>query len=250
LLLLTLLILHSTYLIDLSSQAVYEMIITVEFPGGRMGYRKEGSMSRLVSRETFVMRRNVTIRLLITTLILILPALSLTARADFFQYTDRDGTVVMVDDESKIPRKYRKQTRTTKAGSVGESKNTAVMVKNNQVLVPVRLSYRNTIVDAWLLLDTGATSTVISTSLADRLGIKPAGTQQRLAQVADGRVVQTFRTRVDYMAVGPKMKHNAEVSIVPSNGPDMGFDGLLGMNFLGDFPHRLDMNSQLIEWQQ
>ena len=63
-------------------------------------------------------------------------------------------------------------------------------------------------------------------------------------------MVQTFRTHVDYMAVGPKMKHNAEVSIMPSNSPGMGFDGLLGMNFLGDFPYHLDMNSQTIEWRQ
>jgi predicted aspartyl protease len=188
-------------------------------------------------------------RLLIAILTLILTGISLTARADFFQYTDRDGTVVMVDDESKIPKKFRKQTRTTRADTGGASKTTAVMVKNNQVIVPVRFSYRNTTVDAWLLLDTGATTTTISTDLADRLGIKPGSTQRRLAQVADGRVVQTFRTRVDHMAVGPKMKHSAEVSIVPSNGPDMGFDGLLGMNFLGDFPYRLDLNGQLIEWQ-
>jgi hypothetical protein len=52
------------------------------------------------------------------------------------------------------------------------------------------------------------------------------------------------------MAVGPKMKLNAEVTILPSNGPAMGFDGLLGMNFLGDFPHRMDMNTHVIEWQQ
>jgi predicted aspartyl protease len=193
---------------------------------------------------------NVKIRLFATIVMLILPAFSLTARADFFQYTDQDGTVVMVDDESKIPKKFRKQTKTTKADPGGGSNTTAVRVRNHQVLVPVRFSYRNTTVDAWLLLDTGATTTMISASLANRLGIKPASTQQHLSQVADGRVVQTFRTRVDFMAVGPKIKQSAEVSIMPSNGPDMGFDGLLGMNFLGDFPYHLDMNSEIIEWRQ
>ena len=77
-------------------------------------------------------------------LILSLQALSLTAQADFFQYTDQNGTVVMVDDESKIPNKYRKQTRTTKADSVSTSKTTSVRVKNNnQVFVPVSISYRD-----------------------------------------------------------------------------------------------------------
>ena len=183
-------------------------------------------------------------------LILSLPALPPTARADFFQYTDQAGTVVMVDDESKIPAKYRKKTRTTKAGPAGESKSTSVrLIKGNQALVPVRLSYRNTTVDAWLLLDTGATVTMISSGLADRLGIHPASTESRLSQVADGRVVQTFRTRVDYLAVGPKLKYNAEVAILPTDGPAMGFDGLLGMNFLGEFRYHLDVNNQTIEWQ-
>ena len=191
-------------------------------------------------------------RLFIITLSLMLslPVLSRTARADFFQYTDQSGTVVMVDDESKVPAKYRKKTRTTKAGPAGESKSTSVRLsRGNQALVPVRLSYRNTTVDAWLMLDTGATVTMISSGLADRLGIKPDSTESRLAQVADGRVVQTFRTRVDSLAVGPKLKYNAEVAIMPSDGPAMGFDGLLGMNFLGDYRYHLDVNSQTIEWQ-
>jgi len=189
-------------------------------------------------------------KLLTTLIIMILSAFSRTAWADFFQYTDQNGTVVMVDDESKIPQKYRKQTKTTKIDPNNGSRTTAVKVNNNQVLVPVRFNYHDTTVDAWLLLDTGASTTLISASLADRLGIKTASTQSSMSQVADGRVVKTFRTLVDYLAVGPKMKPNAEVSIMSSNGSELAFDGLLGMNFLGDFPYSLDIKNQIIEWQQ
>jgi len=171
------------------------------------------------------------------------------AGADFFQYTDQNGTVVMVDDESKIPAPFRKKARTTRSGPAVESKVTSVRMRGNQAIVPVRISYRNAVVDSWLLLDTGATVTVISTALADRLGIRAANTEGRLAQLADGRVVETARVRVDSLAVGPKQKYNAEVSIMPSGGPSMGFDGLLGMNFLGDFRYHVDVNSQVIEWQ-
>lgn len=188
--------------------------------------------------------------LITLSLMLSLSVLPQTARADFFQYTDQDGTVVMVDDESKIPPRYRKKTRTTKAAPAGDSKSTPVRLsRGNQAIVPVRISYRNTTVEAWLLLDTGAAVTVISNSLADRLGIKPASTERRLAQLADGSVIDTARTRVDYLAVGPKMKYNAEVAIMPSDGPVTGFDGLLGMNFLGEFRYHLDVNNQTIEWQ-
>lgn len=49
------------------------------------------------------------IRVLVMVAVLCVP--SLPAWADLFQYTDRDGTVVIVDDESKIPAKYRKNPR-------------------------------------------------------------------------------------------------------------------------------------------
>lgn len=182
-------------------------------------------------------------------LMITLPAFALTARADFFQYTDQDGTVVMVDDESKVPAYYRKKTRTTRVAPAGESRTTSVRARGNQAIVPVQIRYRNATVDAWLLLDTGATVSVISKNLADRLGIKPDGAESRLSQLADGRVIETPRMRVDYLAVGPKRTHNAEVAILPANGPAMGFDGLLGMNFLGEFRYRLDVNNQIIEWQ-
>jgi clan AA aspartic protease (TIGR02281 family) len=190
-------------------------------------------------------------RLYLITLFLILsvPALPPAVRADFFQYTDQAGTVVIVDDESKIPARYRKKARTTKAASAGESKSTPVRLRGNQAIVPVRLSFRETTVDAWMLLDTGATITVISSGLADRLGIRKASTESHLTQVADGREVQTSRTHVDSLAVGPKLKLNTEVVIMTFVGPAMDFDGLLGMNFLGEFSYHLDVNNQTIEWQ-
>lgn len=183
-------------------------------------------------------------------IILIMPMVSRTALADIFQYTDAHGTVVMVDDESKIPKKFRNQTRITRSDSAGERKITSVIVRNNHVLVPVRFSYHDTTVEALLLLDTGATTTVISTKLANRLGITPAHTQSHSGWVADGREVQTFRVRIDYMAVGPKVKLNPEVSIMPSNGPEVEYDGLLGMNFLSENTYRLDTKTQIMEWQQ
>jgi hypothetical protein len=114
--------------------------------------------------------------------LLLLSTLSpVSAGADFFQYTDQSGTVVMVDDESKIPAQFRKKARTTRSGPAVESKVTSVRMRGNQAIVPVRISYRNAVVDAWLMLDTGATVTVISTALAGRLGIRASHTEGRLA---------------------------------------------------------------------
>jgi predicted aspartyl protease len=182
-------------------------------------------------------------------LLLILALTGLPVQADLFQYTDDSGTVVMVDDEGKIPSKLRKKARSSKSGQGGGSKVTAVRVKNNRVYVPVQITFRSKVLDTWMLLDTGASTTMITASLAERLGIGPANAEKSLAQVADGRVVQTLRTRVDHITVGPKLKNFIEVSVVPSNGPISDYDGLLGMNFLGDYRYNLDLNNQIIEWQ-
>ncbi len=169
--------------------------------------------------------------------------------ADYYQYTDSSGTVVMVDDESKVPVKYRKKILSEKY-EVKASKVTSVTVRNNQVRVPVLLSYRNNVVEAQLVLDTGATTTMITSNLADRLGIRADSTEAALARIADGSVVQSSWTRLDYISVGSKRVNYPKVAIMPSRGPLSGFgDGLLGMNFLGEFKYHLDMNSQTIEWQ-
>jgi clan AA aspartic protease (TIGR02281 family) len=174
---------------------------------------------------------------------IILSLFSVTAFADYFSYTNSDGTVVMVDDESKIPTKYRKKTRSTKAGEA-KSKFTAVRVRKNQVFVPVQLTYRGNTVEAWLLLDTGASTTLISSSLANRLGIDQSSTQSSMARVADGAVVRVSQTRLDYMVVGPKQQNNPEIAIISATVGD----GLLGMSFLSDFSYRLDTNTHVIEW--
>jgi len=172
-----------------------------------------------------------------------------TVSADYYQYTDSSGTVVMVDDESKVPAKYRKKIRSEKSDKK-VSKVTSVYVRNNQVRVPVRLSYRNNVVEAQLVLDTGATTTMITSDLADRLGIRADSTEAAFARIADGSVVQSFWTRLDYISVGSRQVNNPKVAIMPSRGPLNGFgDGLLGMNFLGEFRYHVDLNSQTIEWQ-
>lgn len=170
-------------------------------------------------------------------------------QADLFQYTDKNGTVVMVDDEGKIPSQYRKKVKNSRSSSGGD-RYTGVTVRGNKVLVPVTLSFRNETIQARMLLDTGASVTTISPQLASRLGIRPEHTSRSVGRVADGSFITAYNTVVDYMQVGPKTKHSVEVAVLPMNGPSMGFDGLLGMNFLGDFRYHVNMGSQTIEWVQ
>ena len=172
---------------------------------------------------------------------------SLPAMADLFQYTDRDGTVIIVDDESKIPAKYRKKSQASRGGSSGE-RYTGVTVRGNKVIVPVTFSYRSNTVQARMLLDTGASITAIFPQLASNLGIRPEHGTRGVGRVADGSFVEALHARVDYMQVGPKTKQHAEVVVLRQGGPSMGFDGLLGMNFLGDFRYHVNLANSTIEW--
>lgn len=168
--------------------------------------------------------------------------------ADLFQYTDRDGTIVIVDDESKIPAKYRKKSQASRSGGGGE-RYTGVMVRGNKVIVPVTFSYRGNLVQARMLLDTGASLTAIFPNLANRLGIQPEHGQRSVGRIADGSFIETVHTRVEYMQVGPKVQQNSEVVVLNQAGPSMGFDGLLGMSFLGDFRYHVNLQNSTIEWQ-
>lgn len=190
-------------------------------------------------------------RLMKVLLLILLVALQpYPALAELFQYTDKDGVVVIVDDESKVPPKYRKKSRVSgSSASSGGERHTGVTVRSNRVIVPVTFNFRNNTVQARMLLDTGASITVISPSLAGRLGIRPEHTARGMGRIADGSFVESMHTRVDYMQVGPKVKQNAEVVVINQVGPAMGFDGLLGMNFLGDFRYHINLGSGTIEWQ-
>ncbi len=128
---------------------------------------------------------------------------------------------------------------------INNEKETAITLSGNQMFVPVTIGYRGRMVTVPLLIDTGATGVTISPALAIRLGIKPEDTKQGLSQLADGSKVGTNTATVDFVAVGPKTKKPTEIHIIGA-----GFEetGLLGMSFLGDFPHMINLKTQTIKW--
>lgn len=180
---------------------------------------------------------------------ILLAGVSLPAGADLFQYTDKDGTVVIVDDESKIPARYRKKSQAGRSVAAGSERYTGVEVRGNKVIVPVTISYRGNRVQARLLLDTGASLTALFPTVAQRLGIRPEHGQRAVGRVADGSFIEAIQTRVEYLQVGPKLQQHTEVVVLNQAGPSMGFDGLLGMNFLGDFRYHVNLQNSTIEWQ-
>jgi len=126
---------------------------------------------------------------------------------------------------------------------------TKVTVIGNSVLVPVTLTYQDNQVDVQLLLDTGASGTVINTEIANRLNINLNKARKARGQVVGGSVIDAFQVTLSRIVIGPHKKENAAVFVVPHNGPATKYDGLLGLDILRGLKYHVDFDKQLIIWQ-
>lgn len=129
-----------------------------------------------------------------------------------------------------------------------ESLRTKVTIRNNQVLVPVTLTYQGKSVTTTLLLDTGATNTVIYDDVAEKLGITTGKTGY--AVLAGGKVVKTKQIEVDGVKVGPKSMEKVSITVLKNIGFRQAHSGLLGFDFLGRYGHTIDRKGQLIIWTE
>ncbi len=218
------------------------------------------------------------------TLPLLLLALAGSAAAGYHKYVDRNGVVVFVDDESKVPPEYRKGLTTyqdeidrlppeERAAALEERQRkrreqdevdrlrreeaarakelqslmTPVVIRGNQVLVPVEISYRGRRASLSLLLDTGASSTVLYHTAVEKLSFERG--EQGVAQLAGGHMVATLKVRLSSLKVGPLELPDWPAVILEQRGPGSGFDGLLGMDVLRRRHYQIDYQQQLLLWQ-
>ncbi|MEK7232574.1 MAG: retropepsin-like aspartic protease [Elusimicrobiota bacterium] len=90
-----------------------------------------------------------------------------------------------------------------------------------------------------LLVDTGASTTLLYKEAITRLALPPdARVGVGESRVADGRTIKTDIHRLASMSVGRSEVKNVLVGSSPVS--EQGFDGLLGMTFLGQFIVRVD----------
>jgi predicted aspartyl protease len=127
-----------------------------------------------------------------------------------------------------------------------DSSETKVLIKENHVLVPVTLIYKGKEALTYLLLDTGATTTVVNRKVADLL--KMNCSRHSYTRVADGRKVRVELADLDYIEVGPNRMPNFTTSIIDYQGNPEPYDGLLGMNFLKEVNYHVDFKRGVISW--
>ncbi|MPZ76189.1 MAG: TIGR02281 family clan AA aspartic protease [Deltaproteobacteria bacterium] len=176
------------------------------------------------------------------------PAVSPTA--DFFRWVDHDGVVHFTDNLHNIP-ESRRRTATrikrqerfrppepTRTLPSTIAKASIPFEKLGQVVVVEAMLNKTTL--AKLVVDTGATYTMISMATAKELSIDPQQSQRTMPfQTANG-VIQAPLTNLESITVGGMEIKNLTTAIhdvIPSSH----VAGLLGLNFLSNF--RLDIDT-------
>jgi len=194
---------------------------------------------------------------------------------EFYQYRNAEGIICFTDDLSKVPdeevekkkvyydqfdqrpiteetapaeeemtRQERNGSR--KAGAESEASSTKFSFIENKILVRVTIGSRRKSTTATLLLDTGASTTVIHESLARRLGLRNRMIGQ--ASIAGGQTIETGITMADFISLGPKRLDSPTLTVIPYSGGRTRHEGLLGMDFLKHFPHTIDTKNRRILW--
>ncbi|MDX2422623.1 MAG: retropepsin-like aspartic protease, partial [Amphritea sp.] len=199
-----------------------------------------------------------------------------TVVAEIFHYTDGNGRKVYVDSPHKIPPQYREKSQTIateqrtdeeklasqasrqqisnefqrkqqirKLEQTIEKMTTPVKIIGNQVLVPVDVVWRGRKASLHLLLDTGASMTVLHRDGVSSLNI--ASRNSSYAQVAGGGIIKTERVVFDRVELGPYKIENKSTAVIETTG-QQAFDGLLGMDILGGGQYKIDFQQRKIIW--
>lgn len=201
---------------------------------------------------------------------------SAAVQGAIYHYVDDRGRKVYVDNPRNIPPQYRDQVdireearprdhnsdgdaqrqqrkqqyatdqRKRELETLLSSLEMPLKLVGNRVMVPVKLFYGSRSVNLELVMDTGASSTVMHRSALAPLGghYKPAG----YATVADGRNIPTDSIRFDRIELGPYKINNVSTLVIDNNVSGQG-SGLLGMDFLLNARYEIDHERQLLIWE-
>ncbi len=124
---------------------------------------------------------------------------------------------------------------------------TKVTIANNQILVPVVFRNGGLEATASLVLDTGATHTMLHRGFAAGLNIVTV--QKGQTKLAGGQSVFSEVGRVELLQVGPVQARDFTVVMLPFEGEPTVYQGLLGMDFLSRVDYAIDFENQTIRWR-
>lgn len=145
-----------------------------------------------------------------------------------------------------------KKKEWVRSGASGASSSagstTRVTLVGNHVLVPVSLEYGGRRTTASLLLDTGASVTVINSDVAAALNMDLAKAIKVKAMTLGGNTIDIRVVQLDALTVGPHRLDDPVVGVYEQKGGPVFFDGVLGMDFLGATDYEVDLRKRVIKW--
>jgi predicted aspartyl protease len=120
-----------------------------------------------------------------------------------------------------------------------------IQFRGTLVLLPATANGREPLT---LLLDTGASKTILRPSAAARLGIGPArDAPQWPSQLADGRVIMIPYARLHSITLGGLVVEELDVGVYELLGESGKVDGILGGDLLGHFRMTVDRKAERLE---
>jgi clan AA aspartic protease (TIGR02281 family) len=169
--------------------------------------------------------------------------------AEYYRWIDDNGVLHITDNLHEVPAKKRDGAIRIQANEspraaepeikVAPRKASIPFEKNgNVVIIPVTLNNRQTVN---LVVDTGASFTLISQALARDLAIDLSRNPKTMPFHTANGVVDAPVTTLDSIAVGGMEIKNLTAAVHDATA-DYHASGLLGLNFLSNF--RMDIDTQ------
>ena len=188
---------------------------------------------------------------------LVCPGSGALSAAEYYRWVDQNGVVHFTDNMHNVPEKQRgtagriqakENPKAAESANQGAATKASVpFEKRGQVVVIEAMLNGKT--PAKLVVDTGATYTMISVATAKELDIDSSGKQRRLPiQTANG-VIQAPLTSIESINVGGvEMKNLA--AVIHDAVPNSQVAGLLGLNFLSNFRMEIDTENGLLHLEK
>jgi len=173
-------------------------------------------------------------------LILLFMALGLPdASADIYSWTDSSGKMHLTDNPANVPAAYRHNVKLVKGTKETGKENVIPFERTASGLILVEAVLNG--VKARMVLDTGADVVVVTTGLSKRLNQDLSSLQDKIIKLhTNCGDVEGHAFLIDRIELGGARKENVRSVITPEGAIFSGFDGLLGLSFLGDFKVTVD----------